>query len=366
MKRILFILDYLYSDAGGGTEKQFLMLYGKSSKIGIEPYITFLLDAEIHHKLSWKNTPTILNVKSLLSMQFIFAFISLLRFIRDQHIKTIHTMYDDSGIVGYFLSLLVPDLKIIMSLRNMGHEHHGLKKLIMSIVFRKADIMTVNSKSIKNKLISDYRVDSDNIRVIYNFIKDKEEPNALNTPDSKFLDIRNNHKHLGVVVSNLRDVKGIDAIIEAVNSIKNNIDIGIIIIGEGEQRDKYQNMIDTYGLQNNIYLVGYQNQVEEILQICDICILASLSEGLSNALIEYAFMGKPIIATDVGGNPEILDHGKCGILIKPNDSNSLANEIIKLTSDPDLCRLYSEQILEYSKNMFSEEKAINIYKEIYS
>jgi len=368
MKRILYLLDYLYSDAGGGTEKQFLLLYNKCEKIRVEPSVVFLQDAEVHHKLQWREPPTILNLKKLVSSKLLFSIYSLLRLIRDNKIDIVHTMYDDAAIVAYMLSFLAKDVKIIMSLRNMGHEHNRKKRKIMSQVFSRADLVTANSIAIRDLLVRDYGIEANRVEVIYNFQTQNAEANK--TPDNytdEFFDKEcNKHEYTALVISNLRDVKGIEYIINSLAIIVQKADLCICIIGEGEQRAKYEKIIREKNLENYIHLLGYKQHPGYYINHSDICLLASLSEGFSNALIEYALYGKPVVATDVGGNPEILNHGEAGILVKPRDAEMMARKIVELLSSPEMQKRYSLNITDYIHTLLNEDVAIKKYRSIYS
>jgi len=362
MNRVLILLDSLYSNAGGGTEKQFLRLYQHCSEINIEPYVAFLRDAEIHHKITWKRSPLTLHLSSFISLNLIVSLWRLLRYIRDRRISIIQTFYDDSAILCAILGLLAPDIKIIMSLRNMGHDHKGIKRSIMQIVYKKAARILVNSRAIAAMLTADYGVDSGKIHVIYNFID--RNPESIDAEiDQEFDEIRKNHKFIILVVSNLRHVKGIDTIIKAMEMYKNP-EVAIVIIGAGDDKNTYQLQINKKKL-NNIYLLGYKDNINYYLNRSDAGLLASRSEGLSNALLEYAIAGLPVIATNVGGNPEVLDSGNCGILVPSNDPAALSRAMNELINGPELRKELGSKIYQYANTHFIDSSIIEGFRDIY-
>jgi glycosyltransferase involved in cell wall biosynthesis len=95
-------------------------------------------------------------------------------------------------------------------------------------------------------------------------------------------------------------------------------------------------------------------------------LLASLSEGLSNALLEYAIAGLPVIATDVGGNPEVLDSGNCGILVPSNDPTALSRAMNELISDPELRKELGLKICNYANTNFIDSSIIEGFRGIYN
>jgi glycosyltransferase involved in cell wall biosynthesis len=99
-------------------------------------------------------------------------------------------------------------------------------------------------------------------------------------------------------------------------------------------------------------------------------VLTSETEGLSNVLIEYAVAGLPAVAFDVGGNPEVIEDGETGYLVKPYDVNELAEKVDLLLSDPDLRRRLGRHASQRAQERFSAESMVRatetFYQEILS
>ena len=101
------------------------------------------------------------------------------------------------------------------------------------------------------------------------------------------------------------------------------------------------------------------------MRIMDIGVLCSTSEGLSNTLIEYAAVGLPIVATRVGGNPEVVYHGKNGFLVPPSNPEALGAELLKLLKDDGMRRSFGEQSMNIAKEKFSEDFVIGEYQKYF-
>lgn len=101
-------------------------------------------------------------------------------------------------------------------------------------------------------------------------------------------------------------------------------DLTSIVIGEGEDREKLQNQIRSLGLQNSVFLAGFIPEAARYLKAFDIFVLPSLKEGLPYTIMEAMFAGLPVIATNVGGIPDLVEHKKTGLLTAPKDVNALA------------------------------------------
>jgi len=187
-------------------------------------------------------------------------------------------------------------------------------------------------------------------------------PNVIDLKDFDF-DIDKNKKtrELGikdgniniVSVSNLREGKGIKYLIEAFNDtfLRGYENINLIIVGDGDQEPILQNQADISESKDNIYFPGKRTDVLEILKICDIFILPTLYEGMSNAIMEAMASGLPIITTNIDVNRDLVKNS--GILVPVADSQAICDNIIKLLEDPEERKRLGERALNEIKNNYS-------------
>jgi len=106
--------------------------------------------------------------------------------------------------------------------------------------------------------------------------------------------------------------------------------------------------------------------VHDLLALCDVFVLPSLSEGMPLSLLEAMGAGVPSVATRVGGVSEVVDHGKTGLLVSPGDSQALAESIIKLLEDRTLARQMGQYARDVVARRFSVSRMVDDYKEIYA
>lgn len=109
----------------------------------------------------------------------------------------------------------------------------------------------------------------------------------------------------------------------------------LVLLGQGEDRAALEQLASGLGLDAHITFAGNVDNVRQHLDAADIFVLPSVAEGISNALLEAMATGLPCIATTVGGTPEVLDNGRCGILLPPNQPAQLADAIVELATNPD-------------------------------
>lgn len=137
----------------------------------------------------------------------------------------------------------------------------------------------------------------------------------------------------------LRWVKGYPYALVALRELK---DQGVLfnyrIIGEGPEEEHLRFLIHQFGLEEYVTLMGGvgPRQVKAVLEETDVFLLPSLSEGLSNAVLEAMAMGLPVISTNVGGMPEAFTDGKEGFFVAPYSSREIATRVLDLASDPEL------------------------------
>lgn len=149
-----------------------------------------------------------------------------------------------------------------------------------------------------------------------------------------------------VMVGKLTAQKNYTMAVDAFSKIMDKLDTYVVeIYGEGQLRNHIQEQIENMGLENRIFLKGHSDNVFNEIEDAKLFVMSSDYEGMPNALMEAMAMGLPCIATDcpIGGSREIIRDGENGILVPVNDSDYLANEILKVLGDNDLqCRLSLE------------------------
>jgi glycosyltransferase involved in cell wall biosynthesis len=112
----------------------------------------------------------------------------------------------------------------------------------------------------------------------------------------------------------------------------------LLLVGEGPARDGLQGLVDHLGLRNCVHFAGYQPQPERFLAAMDIFALTSRSEGMPLAVLEAWAAGLPVVATAVGGLPELIDDGRTGLLVPPDDEAALAHALLGLITAPAAAR----------------------------
>jgi len=139
-----------------------------------------------------------------------------------------------------------------------------------------------------------------------------------------------------------------------------------VMIGDGVLRQKIEKIFTEANLENIIWLPGNRNDIVELLNSFDIFILPSLNEGISNTILEAMSCGLPIIATRVGGNPELVHDNKNGLLVAPKSPSTLADAIERYVREPELIERHGKQSRTYIEQHFGMSNMINAYIAVYN
>ncbi len=139
----------------------------------------------------------------------------------------------------------------------------------------------------------------------------------------------------------------------------------LLIVGEGPERGRIEKEITAEGVYRQVRLLGERRDIPRLLAAADICLLTSKSEGIPLTLIEGMAAGLPVISTRVGGVPEVVVNGLCGILCEHNDAEALADGVFRLASSESLRKSMGEQGRERARREFAEAKMHDRYAALY-
>ena len=141
---------------------------------------------------------------------------------------------------------------------------------------------------------------------------------------------------------------------------------GLIMIGDGPLRNEAKTILEQEELSEISWLPGTRDDTPELLRSFDVFVLPSLAEGISNTLLEALAVGLPVIATNVGGNPELVTHGQNGLLVERAEPEAMASAMSKLAECDELRRSFSETALKRVRETYSLDTMIAEYDQMYT
>mgnify|MGYP000468684849 CR=1 FL=1 len=363
--KLCLLIDVL-EDIKGGAEKQIYELIKRIDKTKFKIYLFILHQKKIPYviqKLLYENDTQIevkgIGIKRIYDWKGVYEGFKFIKFLKEKKIDILITYHFASDIWGTVFGRLANVSIIISNRRDAGFWRNKFHILAYRMVNRWVKKIVVVSKAVEKMVIEEEGVCRRKIELIYNGVDlEKFEIDVDIFSKKRELGIPSKSKVVGCV-GNLTPVKGHKFLIEAASQIiKKNPYVHFLFIGDGPLKRNLISLTSQLYLQNNIHFLGKRNDVNELLKIMDVCVLPSLSEGLSNALLEYMASGKPVIATEVGGNTEVIEHGVNGILVPPNDSKSLEEEILYLLTNEEFARMLGKRARETVEKKFNMEEQV--------
>jgi glycosyltransferase involved in cell wall biosynthesis len=209
------------------------------------------------------------------------------------------------------------------------------RRLICRALARFTDLSLAVSQGVKDYLLKEIGLDPGKIRVVPNGVDiaaiDAARPGAevrreLGLPDTlPVIGLVGRMDHWG---------KGHKELFTAMAQLQERYPCHALIVGGGRREDEVKQMAENLGIAGQVHFLGSRRDVFDLLQAMDIFVLPSYSEGLSLALLEAMAAGLPVIATAVGGNPEVVTDSITGLLIPPRNANALAEAMERLLANP--------------------------------
>ena len=349
--KITFIIDAINSVAG--TEKQLLQTIQQLDKQQFDitliclrkPSATFQPNPEL---FEYKE----LNIDRLLSWKALFKLLETVSFLRRKRVDIVQTFFFDGNIFGIFAAKLAGVKHIISCRRDMGFWYTPMILIILRIMNNLVDRFLVNSYAIKKNISRYERIPCEKIDVIYNGIGIEPYKKKYNTSIiKKELNIDEKSVVIGIVANLNRRVKRVDLFIKAAQKalLKNN-GLYFIIIGDGFLRKELEQLAIKLNIDGKVMFTGLKADVIPYLSFFNIGVISSDSEGFSNSIIEYAASGIPVIATDTGGNREIIQKGEFGELVPINDPDKMSESIIKFANNQELVERMSRKAKKFVRN----------------
>ncbi|HOV16979.1 MAG TPA: glycosyltransferase [Candidatus Cloacimonadota bacterium] len=347
----MVVIHIISSMGRGGKERQ-LSIICKYSK-EVKNYIVYYNEASSNYIAEYQLDNIIFRVtsRSLLS-----RITETRRLCSKLKADCIVTWGIQETVIGMIVSKLNGIPMLNFSIR------HGIRQKKFSHLFR-SFLLHLNKYVVANSRAGLKANNLSKGMILYNGIENI--PDFIFQKDKKVLQKEKlgfSDKPVLVSVANLVPYKDYATVLKVLYQLKKEgKSFFYIIIGEGPCRSEIENMIRQFGMENDVLLTGSITNVEEYLRLSDVMIHSSLGEGCSNAVLEGMKVGLPIIATKVGGTPEIVD-AENAMLFEYGNTDSLYECLNKLMTNPELLDkmgLASNQIV---KEKFSTDKMINNYE----
>src|SRR5262252_555732 len=255
----------------------------------------------------------------------LYQMLRLARFLRRGRFQIFHAHDLYANILGIPAAVIARIPVIISSQRDLGHLdlYKSGRRVWLRRLQRFSTAVLTNANAVRESVLAEDHFAPEKVRVIHNGVD--LERFSQSSKDRSWLAPAADQEKWIVLVGNMHsEVKGHAVLIAAAERVVREFpDVRFLFAGDGERRKNFEAEIAQLGLEKHFLFLGRRNDVPQVLRCCDIGVLPSQAEGLPNAVLEYLAAGLPTIASRVRGNVEIVQDGKTGLLVPPNDSAAL-------------------------------------------
>jgi glycosyltransferase involved in cell wall biosynthesis len=217
------------------------------------------------------------------------------------------------------------------------------------------------SRAVANQLCNDFGIPASKVKLVNNGIPiahfNRPPDNALRATLAGAT-----KRPIVLMVGRLDDQKGQRYLIEAAPQVPETM---FVLVGDGPDQVALEAQARTLGVDKRVLFLGYREDIPDLLSCCDLFVLPSLYEGLPLSVLEAMAAGKPVIASAIGGNDEVITHGEHGLLVPPADPVSLAGAIRTLLSDHTLAQRLAEAGRVRARQKFSVEAMVDGVTRVY-
>lgn len=248
-------------------------------------------------------------------------------------------------------------------------EHSKVKNVLQPRVWARFDAITVVADALRQKMIQEFQYKHPNVVVIHNGVdRSRFFPSDDYRADCRKRLSLNDEFVIGTV-GRLHPVKDHFTLIRGFAQFSQKVPKArLVIVGKETQRGVYQQCLDLiHDLQisDRVLFVPPSRQVEKLYNGFDVFCLSSISEGCSNVILEAMACGVPVVATRTGGTPELVEHGKTGLLFEVHDAAGLASHLERLHQDGAFRLALQKNGLQSIAERFSLKRTVEKYEQLY-
>jgi len=350
--------------AEGGMKKHFLRLVKGLKSTGFDVLAVCNFDLKIMEELESLGVnvyPFEIEDQFKLSKD-IKAIVRLYHIIKFFKADVLHCHGFKAGIIGRMACLLagcpcVYTIHNFLPVKSLSRHKLIFFSLIEKVLSGFTYAIIAVSQALKDDLVKQVGLIADKIRVVYCGIDEVEAPAAENI--RRQWGISADALVVGSI-ARLVPLKGLDYLLEAFSTVhKKTQSIKLLIVGDGPYMQALRSKASVLNLNEKVIFTGFIENIADYLEAIDIFVLPSISEGLGISALEAMMAGKPVIATRVGGIPEIVHDRVSGHLVEPSNAEQIAQAILYFASNPEIMKMYGSNGRKYVAENFSVSKMVD-------
>lgn len=371
MTRILYLIDYLYSDRGG-TERHLLTLLNRLDRRRFDPYLVCLRSTPWYEQADLPCPSEVLGFRSLIGPDFLRSGQKLVSICKARQIDVVQTFFMDANILGIPWAKRAGVPVRIASRRSLGagyfYDRFTYRAAFRLLAPHTTHYLT-NSSAAARDITSREGVNPERISVISNGLDARDfDPIAPQ-------EIARIRASWGVspeafvigAVATLRPVKNLQAFVEVAASIHTrHPGAQFVILGEGPEKPSLEQLIEARGLKGHFFLPGPSVMAPRDVQAFDIGILVSHSESSPNAVLEYMAAGRPSVVVNVGGIGELVEPGRTAFMYEKDVLEQCGSALELLIEDEALRQRMGREAREHALRKFDWSVILPALESLYA
>jgi len=278
-----------------------------------------------------------------------------------ERVDLIHSNTFKTGALGGVLSKILSIPSIFRARLGIDVNNHGF---VDRMIYELNDIIIANSKYVKKTFKERFSIKDNKIKVVYNPVDLIINLDTIFVSSFKKKYLVDNVFLIGVI-GRIEAIKRIHELVEAINIlIRSHNDFKVLLIGNPSHQDKgkyytsIKDLITRYQLESYFFFVGFTDKIYEVISCLDLIVLCSEGEALPRSIIESQLLGKAVIASNSGGNCELIEDHLTGLLYQLGDPNDLSIKIEMLFQDNKLRIQLGQNAQKFAQNTFHENNTI--------
>lgn len=371
---VLYLIDTCLpspgSQARGGAEKQLSLLAGSLDAKRFRPIVVQLGHGDAGAvPVGAAGAATLLHVpvRRFYGFHGLMRLYRLTRLARRERVDIIHTFFEKSEVMGWMIGCLAGIPRWVTARRDLGFKRKGVYRAIFRLAADDCCRCVAVCRAVGDQALAEGSISSEKIEIIYNGLDISPYRESIDTDRARrALGVSGDAPLVGMVANMNFEIKGHRYFLKAARRILGHIpNAEFLLVGDGPLRDRFQALAEELGIEARVHFLGTRNDTPSILSALDVSVLCSTSEGMSNVILESMAAGKPVVATRVGGNPELVTEGVTGLLAPPADPDALADAILSLLRDPDAARAMGSAARERVVREFTVAAMVQKHERLY-
>ena len=334
--RILRIISNL---GVGGVQKRMISLLPKLNEERYSIIVCSFKTGKLQNRLEQSGIPV-----KIIPRRFKFDPVCIYRLysiMKKENIDIVHTHCHKPNTTGRIAAKLAGVPVIIANEHNMDTWKSNWQLTLDKWLSAYSDKIIAVSEAVKSFYVKNANISADKFEVIYNGVdldfwqKNMPSQKAILEKKAK-LGLLQGNKVIAAI-GRLHPQKGHEYLLRAAKKIISRMgNLKFLIVGDGPMKESLESLSERLGIKENVVFTGKRDDVKDMLCISDFSVVSSIREGFSNVVLESMACSKPVVATDVGGNKEIIIDGENGFIVPSRNEDALADKIQALAGNEEL------------------------------